>query len=161
MLLPAKIGAPLLPIALFWQAWTAKNSVHWMAPIAAGAPFGMSLMLIFYSVLLYFTYSYPPIILASALAANNLARYVLASVFPLFTVQMYQNLGVDWASSLFGFIAIAMMPIPWIFTKYGPYLRKASKFNKQAAAQAAASSTVEDAESIAELELSRTLSYRQ
>jgi MFS family permease len=161
MLLPAKIGAPLLPIALFWQAWTARNSVHWMAPIAAGAPFGMSLMLIFYSVLLYFTYSYPPIILASALAANNLARYILASVFPLFTVQMYQNLGVDWASSLFGFIAIAMMPIPWIFTKYGPYLRKASKFNKQAAAQAAAPSATDDAESIAELELSRTLSYRQ
>lgn len=161
MLLPAKVGAPLLPIALFWQAWTARHSVHWMAPIAAGAPFGMSLMLIFYSVLLYFTYSYPPIILASALAANNFARYILASVFPLFTVQMYENMGVDWASSLFGFIAIAMMPIPWIFTKYGPYLRKASKFNRQAAAAAANPSAAEDAESIAELELSRTLSYRQ
>ncbi|KAF5095664.1 hypothetical protein D0Z03_001781 [Geotrichum reessii] len=78
---------------------------------------------------------------------------------------MYEKMGVDWASSLFGFIAIAMMPIPWIFTKYGPYLRKSSKFNKQAAAQAAAAaanpSAAEDAESIAELELSRTLSYRQ
>lgn len=161
MLIPAKIGAPLLPIALFWQAWTARHGVHWMAPVAAGAPFGMSLMLIFYSVLLYFSYAYPPIILASALAANNLARYILASVFPLFTVQMYENLGVDWASSLFGFLAIAMMPIPWIFSKYGPYLRKASKFNRQiAAAQAGSRSEADDAESIAELELSRTLSYR-
>lgn len=155
-LLPAKVGAPFLPISLFWQAWTARESVHWMAPLAAGVPFGMSLMLIFYSVLLYFSYSYPPIIVASVLAANNLARYVFASVFPLFTVQMYDKMGIDWASSFFGFVSLAMAPIPWIFYKYGPALRKGSRFNRLAAAQAANN----DAESVAESEMSRTLSYQ-
>lgn len=155
-LIPAKIGAPLLPIALFWQAWTARESVHWMAPLAAGVPFGMSLLLIFYTVLLYFSYSYPPMILASVLAANNLSRYIFASVFPLFTVQMYQKLGVDWASSLFGFLSLAMMPIPWIFYKWGPKLRAGSRFNKMAAQKA----VKDDAESIAESELTRAISYR-
>lgn len=155
-LIPAKIGAPLLPIALFWQAWTAKASVHWMAPLAAGVPFGMSLLLIFYTVLLYFSYSYPPMILASVLAANNLSRYIFASVFPLFTVQMYQKLGVDWASSLFGFLSLAMCPIPWIFYKWGPKLRSGSRFNRMAAKKA----VQDDAESIAESELTRAISYR-
>ena len=35
-------------------------------------------------------------------------------VFPLFIVQTYNRLGVHWASSLFGFIALAMMPLPWV-----------------------------------------------
>lgn len=141
----AKIGAPLLPIALFWQAWTARESVHWMAPLAAGVPFGMSLMLIFFFTLLYFSFSYPPIILASVLAANNLARYILASVFPLFTVQMYEKLHVYWASSFFGFVALAMVPIPWIFEKYGPQLRKGSHFNKMAFKQAMAAKAAAEA----------------
>lgn len=134
-LLPAKIGAVGLPIALFWQAWTARASVHWMAPIAAGVPFGMSLLLIFFTILLYFTLSYPTIILASALAANNLARYLMASVFPLFTVQMYEKMGIDWASSFFAFVALAMLPIPWIFERYGAQLRARSYFNKMIAAE--------------------------
>ncbi|VVT54233.1 uncharacterized protein SAPINGB_P003973 [Magnusiomyces paraingens] len=129
-LLPAKIGAILLPISLFWQAWTARASVHWMAPLAAGVPFGMSLLLIFFSVLLYFMLSYPTIILASALAANNLARYIIASVFPLFTVQMYKRMHISWASSFFAFVALAMMPIPWLFEIYGPRLRAGSYFNR-------------------------------
>lgn len=157
-LIIAKIGAPLLPISLFWQAWTARASVHWMAPVAAGVPFGIALMLIFYTTLLYFSGSYPPLILASVLAANNFCRYIIASVFPLFTVQMYEKMGVDWASSFFAFVSLAMVPIPWIFEKWGPQLRAASRYNKLAARQAAEAR--HDAESVTELELTRTISYR-
>ncbi|GMF82840.1 unnamed protein product [[Candida] boidinii] len=99
-----------------------------MAPVAAGVPFGFSLILIFFSILTYFAMSYPPLSVASALAANNLLRYILASVFPLFTVQMYKNLNVGWASTVFGFIGVALAPVPWIFTYVGPRLRARSKF---------------------------------
>lgn len=168
-LLPAKIGAVGLPISLFWQAWTARHGVHWMAPIAAGVPFGMSLLLIFFSILLYFTLSYPTIILASALAANNLARYIMASVFPLFTVQMYKKMGIDWASSFFAFVAIALMPIPWIFERYGSVLRKRSYFNRMIAAEEAklkeerevnAAILDDDIDNVS-LSLARTLSRHQ
>lgn len=100
-----------------------------MAPIAAGVPFGISIVLIYYNVLYYFILSYPAIILASALAANNFARYIMSSVFPLFTVQMYEKLGIDWASSLFGFVSLVLLPIPWVFERYGEKLRSRSYFN--------------------------------
>lgn len=127
-LIICKVGAIALPPSLFWLGWSSKESVHWICPIISGALFGFGLILIFFSVVLYFSMSYPPLSLASALAANNLFRYIMASVFPLFTVQMYQKLHIDWASSLFAFIALAMVPVPWIFEKWGPALRNKSYY---------------------------------
>lgn len=128
-LLNGKIGAPFLPIALFWLGWSGRSeSIHWMAPTASGVFFGYGLILVFFSVVLYFSMSFPPIYVASAIAANNLLRYTLASVFPLFTVQCFENLGIGWAGSLFAFIALAMVPVPYVFGYFGPHLRARSKF---------------------------------
>lgn len=128
-LLVGKIGAPCLPIALFWLGWTGRTeSVHWMAPTASGVPFGFGLILIFFSVVLYFAMSFPPMFVASAIAANNLMRYIMASVFPLFTVQCFENLGIGWAGSLFAFISLAMVPVPFIFGRYGPKFRERSPY---------------------------------
>ena len=66
---------------------------------------------------------------ASALAANGLARYTMGAVFPLFTLQMYETLGIDWATSLLGFISVVFLPIPWIFFKYGPRIRARSSYD--------------------------------
>lgn len=63
------------------------------------------------------------------MAANGLARYTLGAVFPLFTFQMYERLGVDWATSLLAFISIAMIPIPWLFYKYGDRIRTKSHYD--------------------------------
>lgn len=127
-LLACKIGSVSLPIALFWQAWTARPDVHWMAPIAAGVPFGFGLILIFFSVIMYFSTAYPPLVVASTLAANNLLRYTMSSVFPLFTIQMYENIKIKWASTLFALVCVVMVPIPWIFEKWGSKLRHKSQF---------------------------------
>ncbi|AET40611.1 Tpo4p Ecym_6229 [Eremothecium cymbalariae DBVPG len=131
-LLVTKVGSIALPAALFWMGWSAKESVHWMVPLLAGVPFGFGLILIFFSVLMYFTTSYPVLVVSSAFAANNMLRYITSCVFPLFTVQMYNNLGIDWASSLFGFISLAMVPVPWIFERYGKAMRKKSVFGYDA-----------------------------
>ncbi|ODV79947.1 MFS general substrate transporter [Suhomyces tanzawaensis NRRL Y-17324] len=141
-LLIGKIGAVCLPISLFWLGWTGRKEVHWMSATASGFPFGFGLILVFLSVLLYFSMAFPPKSVASAIAANNLLRYIMASVFPLFTVQMYHKLHIDWASSLFGFIALAMVPVPFVFEKFGPRFRARSRFGyaayfKQLAAEKA------------------------
>lgn len=42
---------------------------------------------------------------------------------------MYSGLGTPWASSLVGFVALAMMPIPFVLTRYAVrlfFLRRAS-----------------------------------
>jgi hypothetical protein len=35
----ALLGIFLLPIALFWFAWTARPSIHWICPVIASVPF--------------------------------------------------------------------------------------------------------------------------
>ena len=44
--------------------------------------------------------TYGPRFAASAVGANALLRYVLAAAFPLFTVSMYEALGIGWATSV-------------------------------------------------------------
>lgn len=127
-LLVAEVGSLFLPVALFWLAWTARSDIHWIAPTLAGVPFGFGLIWVFFGIVLYYSMAFPPQYVASALAANNLLRYLLASVFPLFIFQMYERLHVDWATSLFAFIAVAMIPIPFAFHKWGPTIRQKSKY---------------------------------
>jgi hypothetical protein len=38
----------------------------------------------------------------------------MGAAFPLFTTPMYARLGIHWASTLFGCIAVAMVPIPYV-----------------------------------------------
>lgn len=40
---------------------------------------------------------------------------------------MYNNLGVDWASSTLAFISIAFIPIPFFLFRHGEWLRHKSK----------------------------------
>lgn len=42
---------------------------------------------------------------------------------------MCNKLGIDWAVSLLGFIAVALLPVPWALLKYGPAVRKRSAYD--------------------------------
>jgi MFS transporter, DHA1 family, multidrug resistance protein len=41
---------------------------------------------------------------------------------------MFDNLGIQWAATLLGCLALLMIPIPILFYIYGPKLRAKSKF---------------------------------
>lgn len=124
---PAMIGSIALPIGLFWFAWTNYNSIHWMASVAAGAPFGFGMVLVFLSIMNYLIDSYT-IFAASVLAANSVLRSLFGAAFPLFTTQMYDRLGIHWASSIPAFLALACVPFPFLFYKYGPAIRTKCHF---------------------------------
>lgn len=66
---------------------------------------------------------------ASAVAANGLLRYTLSGIFPLFILRMYKNLSINRATSLLAFIAVALMPVPWILFKFGKQIRERSAYN--------------------------------
>lgn len=66
------------------------------------------------------------------LAANTVLRSLFGAAFPLFTTQMYDNLGIHWASCIPAFLALACCPFPFLFYKYGPAIRQRCKFAKQA-----------------------------
>lgn len=70
---------------------------------------------------------------ASVLAASSVLRSLFGAVFPLFTKYMYDDLGVHWASSIPAFLAVACVPFPFLFYKYGEKLRMKCKFAAEAA----------------------------
>ncbi|WQF76239.1 Putative major facilitator superfamily, MFS transporter superfamily [Colletotrichum destructivum] len=130
---PSMVGACLLPIGLFWFAWTNGPEVHWIVSIIASGFFAAGLVLVFLSLLNYLIDSYV-IYAASVLAANSVMRSLFGAAFPLFTTQMYENLGIHWASSIPAFLALACLPFPFLFYKYGPAIRKRCKFAAEASA---------------------------
>lgn len=117
-----------MPVGLFIFAWTAEPPIHWAVPILAGLPFGFSLVMLFLGINSYLTECYERFS-ASALAANAALRCAFGAGFAVFADGMYARLGTAWATSLLGFIAMALTPMPWVFYKYGPYLRSKSKYH--------------------------------
>lgn len=56
---------------------------------------------------------------ASAQAAASTIRSIMAFCLPLAANPMYSNLGIHWASTLLGFIALCMAVIPLILSDMG------------------------------------------
>ncbi|KAL6232809.1 major facilitator superfamily domain-containing protein [Aspergillus navahoensis] len=129
---PAMLGSLLIPIGLFWFAWTTFPSVHWIVPIIGTVPFAWGLVLAFMALLNYLLDSYV-IFAASVMAANSAFRALFGAAFPLFTRQMYENLGVQWASSIPAFLALACVPFPFLFFKYGRQIRMKCVYAAEAA----------------------------
>ncbi len=77
---PAIVGAFALPIGLFWFAWTNYPSIHFMASIAAGVPFGFGMVLVFLALMNYLIDAYL-MYAASVLAANSVLRSLFGAAF--------------------------------------------------------------------------------
>ncbi|PWY72939.1 MFS general substrate transporter [Aspergillus heteromorphus CBS 117.55] len=124
---PAIVGGVAFAGGLFWFGWTGwDRSIHWMAPTAAGVLVGFGMTSIFMQGFNYLLDTYLRFA-ASAFAANTMMRSMVGAVFPLFTRQMFDNLGIQWAGTLLGCIAVVMIPIPVMFYVYGGRLRRTSK----------------------------------
>lgn len=93
----------------------------------AGVPFGMGLELVFISMLNYLADAYD-VFAASALASSAFSRSIFAVLLPLAASPMYERLGIPWACSLLGFLSLAMAIIPFVFLRYGTWLRMNSHY---------------------------------
>ncbi len=129
---PAIVGAVALPIGMFAFAWTNYPNIHWSVSIILSAPFGFGCVLILLPILNYLIDSYT-IYAASVLAAAAIFRSVIGAVFPLFTTQMYHNLGIHWASSIPAFMTLVCIPFPLIMYRYGTQVRMKCKYSFEAA----------------------------
>lgn len=88
---------------------------------------GAGMIMIFLGVVSYLIDSYT-LFAASVLAANGVLRSFFGAAFPLFTTQMYDSLGIHWASSIPAFLALACIPFPFLFYKYGAAIRSRCKY---------------------------------
>ncbi|KAJ6550973.1 hypothetical protein DFH09DRAFT_1168015, partial [Mycena vulgaris] len=115
-------------VGILWLGWTGQYpSVPWYVPALSTILVGMSISLIFISFLSYLVDTYL-MYSASAFAANTFCRSLVAAAFPLFTVQMFHKLGVNWTATLLAGVGLLLAPMPFLFYKYGARIRAGSKF---------------------------------
>ncbi|KAK0625321.1 major facilitator superfamily domain-containing protein [Bombardia bombarda] len=126
------LGAVLTPLGQLVFAWTClpAERFHWAIPIAFGIPFGMGNTMSFIYGSNYLAGSYGRYS-ASALASNAVIRSVVGGTLPLAAPAMYHNLTPQWAGTLLGLLCVCLIPIPWMFYRYGDRIRAKSKVIRQ------------------------------
>lgn len=122
--LPASIGPT---IGLFLFAWTARSSIHWIAPTIGITIYGATVFIVMQCVFVYIPLSYP-MYAASLFAANDFFRSALACGSVLFAHPLFGNLGVARGVSLLGGLSVIGIVGIWLLYFYGARLRALSKF---------------------------------
>ncbi|KIY72418.1 MFS general substrate transporter [Cylindrobasidium torrendii FP15055 ss-10] len=121
------IASIFIPISVLIFGFTAREDIHWIVPIIGAALYLPGIYLNFQSVLTYITSAYPDH-QAAVLAGNDLARSVIASVFPLFGHAYFTNLGLGPASAILAGISVALWIVFAALRKWGHVLRRRSKY---------------------------------
>ncbi|KAG5417932.1 hypothetical protein I9W82_004260 [Candida metapsilosis] len=126
---PMMVGGVIFVIGIFWMGWTGDYAehVHWIVPVIGAFFVGVGLILVFLPTLNYLIDCYVHVP-ASILAANTFMRASFGAAFPLFDTQMFDNLTIKWAATLIGCLAALLIPVPFVFYKYGAFVRSKSKF---------------------------------
>lgn len=125
------IGAVLTPIGQLVFSWTClPTSIPYAIPIAFGIPFGLGNTLCFIYGTNYLAGAYGTFA-ASALAGNAVMRSIFGATLPLAGASMYNALTPQWAGTLLGLMEVVLVPIPFMFYKYGDRIRARSHVIKK------------------------------
>ncbi|KAJ5118693.1 hypothetical protein N7448_010400 [Penicillium atrosanguineum] len=123
----AMVGAPFIPISLFWMGWTDFPSISVWSPIVASSAFGFGTICVFISSYMYVIDSYG-MYAASALGFMTVSRYCAAGGMTIVGIPFYKNMGVHWTLTILGCISALMVPVPYVFYKFGPVIRRWSRY---------------------------------
>ncbi|KAE8447016.1 hypothetical protein EG329_011150 [Mollisiaceae sp. DMI_Dod_QoI] len=122
------VGGPCFAAGIFWFGWTGyTKNIHWIVPTLSGLLTGFGLFAIFLQLLNYIIDAYL-MFAASAIAGNTFMRSLFATAFPLFARYMYDGIGINYGQTLIGAIAVALVPLPFIFHYFGKRIRAKSTF---------------------------------
>jgi len=126
---PMMLGGVVFVAGTFIFAWTAAPGVFWFVPMVGAALMGLGFVTVFQAALNYLIDTFQQYG-ASAVAANTFLRSMFAGMFPLFIDQQLRAMGVGWGLSVYGFFAVLLIPIPFLFTIYGKRIRAAGKWSR-------------------------------
>lgn len=119
----ANVGAVCVPLGLFMYGWAVERRDFWFVPILGTSFFGLGMILIFNAIQNYYIDAFTRYA-ASAIAAGSVFRAIVGAVFPLFAPYLYRALGYGWGTSVLGFVAVLLMPMPLVIMKYGERIRQ-------------------------------------
>lgn len=126
---PMMVGSVVFAAGLFIFGWTADKTIHWIAPCIGAVCMGFGFFTIFQACLNYLIDTFQAYA-ASAVAVNTFLRSVFASGFTMAVDPMFHNMGIHWACSLLGFLAVALIPIPYLFRIYGKSIRARGEWSR-------------------------------
>lgn len=105
--------------------WSVEYGTHYMVPMVATGIIGFGLLMTFMPATTYLVDVFT-VHAASAMAASTVLRSLAAAFIPLSSQTMYAQLGYGWGNSLLGFVALLLIPIPFLFIKFGERIRASS-----------------------------------
>ncbi|KAF2429629.1 MFS general substrate transporter [Tothia fuscella] len=114
---------------LFIFAWTSSPHIHWAYSQIGAAFVGFGFFTIIQPGMNYVVDTFGGSS-ASAVAAMTFLRSMTAGGLPLGIVPLLSKLGVPWGISVFGFFAIALVPIPFLFFIFGKKIRAKGKWSR-------------------------------
>ncbi|KAL1412477.1 hypothetical protein Q8F55_000222 [Vanrija albida] len=126
----------LLPAGLFWLAWAGAGWPAAVSGLLTGAGFSGLLQ----AAVMYLMDSFGHFA-ASALSAALFVGATTAGLVLLAIPALYARVGTPWATSLFAFLTLAVVPLPFVLHAYGPALRARSLYTA-AQGESAANRTV-------------------
>ncbi|MCJ1273123.1 hypothetical protein MMC21_000912 [Puttea exsequens] len=123
----AMLGGPAIPISMLWMGWTATPSISPWSPLAASVLFGYGILCVFVSCYQYIIDSYEGYA-ASALASVTLIRYVAAGAMVEVAIPFYESLSVRWTLTVLGGLSAVLVPVPYLFFRWGGRVRGWSRY---------------------------------
>ncbi|KAJ9486371.1 hypothetical protein VN97_g6970 [Penicillium thymicola] len=122
---PMIFGGVLIPIGIFWFAWTAQPNISWPSPLCAGLLIGCGMYLVFIQGFIYIVDCYTTMA-NSAMGINGSMRSIFGAVFPLFATQMFEKLGVPHSTTILAAVTVCLIPVPVCFWYWGDRIRARS-----------------------------------
>lgn len=117
-------AAPVIPAGFLWYGWSAYAQTHWIVPILGTFLIGAGAFLLVMPAQIYLVDAFGAGAAASALAASTVLRSLAGTFLPFAGAPLYAGLGLGWGNSLLAFLALAFLPVPVFFYKFGERLRK-------------------------------------
>ncbi|KAI5474875.1 MFS polyamine transporter [Pseudohyphozyma bogoriensis] len=122
-----QLGMIVFPLGLVIWGWTAEARTHWVGPVVGEMVFAYGLQMCFNSIQgwivdAFFPYS------AAAMAAATFLRSITGCLLPIFSDDLFINLGYGWGGTLLALVSIPAVPAPFILFLYGKQLRERFKF---------------------------------
>ena len=97
-----------------------------LIPVIGTAVYVWGNAMVIFSLIPYLFDAFPPAATLSALTVAASGRILFAGALPLVILQDFTGIGGNWALSLFGFMSIALWPIPFVLFRYGKIWREKS-----------------------------------
>ncbi|KAI0125629.1 major facilitator superfamily domain-containing protein [Xylariales sp. AK1849] len=116
--------SPIIVVGFFWYGWSAQARVHWIVPILGTSLIGIGSLFVMMPSQIYLVDAFGPESAASALAANTVLRTLAGAFLTLAGPPLYSSLGIGWGNSLLGLMCLLFVPVPFLFYRYGKWLRE-------------------------------------